>query len=62
MIFSIFKYLKFKHISNQMSLTKDKITEIFYLTDEFCHHFEASLAPCQIGNMPKRKPLMAPLR
>jgi len=29
MIFSIFKYLKFKHISNQMSLTKDKITEIF---------------------------------
>jgi hypothetical protein len=43
-----------------MSLTKDKITEIFYLTDEFCHHFEASLAPCQIGNMPKRKPLTAP--
>jgi hypothetical protein len=25
-----------------MNLTKDKVTEIFYLVDEFCMAFEAS--------------------
>jgi hypothetical protein len=42
-----------------MSLTKDKVTEIFYIVDEFCRHFEASISPNMLGNAPKRKPLMS---
>jgi len=42
-----------------MSLTKDKVTEIFYLVDGFCVHFEASLSPSLLGNVPKRKPTMS---
>lgn len=42
-----------------MNITTDKVTEIFYLTDEFCKEFIAVLSPFKMGNAPKRKPLMA---
>ena len=42
-----------------MYLTEDKITEIFYLIDEFCTEFEKSISEHQIGNSPKRKPRMS---
>jgi hypothetical protein len=42
-----------------MNIITDKVTEIFYLTDEFCKQFIAVLSPCKIGNTPKRKPLMS---
>lgn len=42
-----------------MSLTKDKVTEIFYLVDEFCIHFDAQIKPSLIGNAPKRRPTMS---
>ena len=42
-----------------MNITADKVTEIFYLTDEFCNHFTASISAFKIGNAPKRKPLMS---
>jgi len=42
-----------------MNITTDKVTEIFYLTDEFCNHFTASISAFKIGNTPKRKPLMS---
>lgn len=42
-----------------MNITTDKITEIFYLTDEFCKQFAAELRICKLGNAPKRKPLMS---
>lgn len=42
-----------------MSLSTDKVTEIFYLIDEFCIQFEASTRPNLIGNAPKRKPGMS---
>lgn len=42
-----------------MNITTDKVTEIFYLTDEFCNHFTASISAFKIGNAPKRKPLMS---
>lgn len=41
-----------------MYFTEDKITEIFYLTDEFCNEFKCALEKRVIGNEPKRKPLM----
>lgn len=41
-----------------MNFTEDKITEIFYLADEFCKEFEAYLSTKIIGNKPKRKPTM----
>jgi len=41
-----------------MNFTEDKITEIFYLADEFCKEFEAYLSSKIIGNKPKRKPTM----
>ncbi len=41
-----------------MNFTKDKITEIFYLADEFCKEFDAYLSALTIGNKPKRKPRM----
>lgn len=56
----IFKYLKFKHIqANHMVLSNDKITDIFYLVDEFCIHFEESIKKHTLGNQPKRKPTMS---
>jgi len=42
-----------------MQLTKDKITEIFYLTDEFCQEFTKSFDNYSIGNKPKRTPKMS---
>lgn len=42
-----------------MSITKDKITEIFYLADEFCKSFLLSIQPHLLGNPPKRKPTMS---
>lgn len=56
----IFKYLKFKHIqANHMVLSNNKITDIFYLVDEFCIHFEESIKKHTLGNQPKRKPTMS---
>lgn len=42
-----------------MQLTKDKITEIFYLTDEFCQEFTKSFDSHLIGNKPKKMPKMS---
>jgi len=42
-----------------MTLTSDKITEIFYLTDNFCQEFEHSIQKHLLGNKPKRKPTMS---
>ena len=41
-----------------MNFTEDKITEIFYLADEFCKDFDAYLSSFVIGNKAKRKPTM----
>lgn len=41
-----------------MNITKDKVTEIFYLTDEFCKNFKTTIEAHLIGNVPKRKPKM----
>jgi hypothetical protein len=41
-----------------MLFTPAKITEIYYLADEFCKEFEKTLAPRLLGNSPKRKPVM----
>ncbi len=42
-----------------MNLSSNKVTEIFYLADEFCIQFEASVGRNLIGNAPKRKPRMS---
>lgn len=42
-----------------MNLSADKVTEIFYLADEFCIQFDASVSRNQIGSAPKRKPIMS---
>lgn len=42
-----------------MSLSSDKVTEIFYVVDEFNIQFEGSVSPNLIGNSPKRKPVMS---
>ena len=42
-----------------MALPTDKITEIFYLIDEFCLEFEKSIQKYIIGNKLKRKPKMS---
>lgn len=42
-----------------MTLSNDKITDIFYLVDEFCHHFDHLITRHLIGNKPKRKPRMS---
>ena len=56
----IFKYLKFKHIHlYPMTLSDNKITEIFYLVDEFCLSFEKTIQKHLIGNKPKRTPKMS---
>ncbi len=41
-----------------MQITKDKVTEIFYLTDEFCQEFSKSFEPYLIGNKPKKPSIM----
>lgn len=42
-----------------MNITKDKITEIFYISDEFCENFKQFIATHILGNPPKRKPIMS---
>ena len=42
-----------------MTLTDDKITDIFYLIDEFCQEFEFSVKKHILGNTPKRKPTLS---
>ena len=42
-----------------MYFTQDKITEIFYLTDEFCNEFNKSIQGYTLGNPPKKKPIMS---
>ena len=60
MRFSIFKYLKFKYIQDgHMILSVSKITEIFYLVDEFCLEFEQTIKKHTLGKEPKRKPRMS---
>jgi len=41
-----------------MALSDDKITEIFYMVDEFCIEFEKSIQNHLLGNKPKRTPKM----
>ena len=41
-----------------MTLTDDKITEIFYLIDDFCLEFNHSMKKHTLGKKPKRKPIM----
>lgn len=43
-----------------MTLTNNKITEIFYLIDEFCIEFDKSFEKHLLGNKPKRTPKMTP--
>lgn len=42
-----------------MVLSEDKITEIFYLVDEFCIEFDYSIQKHTLGNKPKRMPKMS---
>ena len=42
-----------------MNLSNDKITEIFYLTDEFYKEFEKSISKRSLGNKPKKRPKMS---
>lgn len=42
-----------------MTLSTDKITDIFYLVDEFCHHFDNNIKGYTLGKKPKRKPKMS---
>lgn len=42
-----------------MVLSDIKITEIFYLVDEFCLEFEQTIKKHILGNEPKRKPRMS---
>ena len=43
-----------------MALTDDKITEIFYLIDEFCIEFDKSVGKHLLVNKPRRTPRMSP--
>lgn len=42
-----------------MTLPADKVTEIFYLVDDFCIEFEKSVQKHSLGNKPKRTPVMS---
>lgn len=42
-----------------MYLSEDKITEIFYLVDEFCAEFNKNISAYQIGKEAKKKPKMS---
>lgn len=42
-----------------MRLTKDEVTNIFYLADEFCQEFSKSFNGYLIGNKPKKRPRMS---
>lgn len=41
-----------------MQITEDKVTEIFYLVDEFCQNFKKEFDGHLIGSAPKKKPVM----
>lgn len=41
-----------------MGITKDKITEVFYITDEFCKNFKNSIEALLISNKPKKQASM----
>ena len=41
-----------------MQITGNKITEIFYLADEFCQEFSKIFESALIGNQPKKRPRM----
>ena len=45
--------------TNPMNITHDKITEIFYLADDFCKEFYAVLDKNSLGKNQKRKPMMS---
>lgn len=56
----IFKYLTFKYLNTKsVVLSDNKITDIFYLIDEFCIKFDQSIQKHTLGNKPKRKPRMS---
>lgn len=38
-----------------MIITEDKITEIFYLADEFCIEFNKTVSQHLLGNRPKKE-------
>jgi len=60
MLICYIKLLNINKITNKyMTLSDDKITEIFYLTDDFCKEFEQSIKKHLLGNKPKRKPTMS---
>lgn len=42
-----------------MNLTTDKVTEIFYLTDEFCKALKTSASQYAMGKPSKRPPIMS---
>lgn len=42
-----------------MGLAKDKVTEIFYMVDEFCINFDAQVKASLMGNSQKRRPTMS---
>jgi len=42
-----------------MQITQDKVTEIFYLADEFCREFKKEFDGHLIGNPPKKRPRMS---
>jgi hypothetical protein len=42
-----------------MNLAKSKVTEIFYLIDEFCIQFKAATLSHTLGNAPKRTPALS---
>jgi hypothetical protein len=42
-----------------MYFIEDKISEFFYLTDEFCSEFQKSIQGRLIGNNAKKKPIMS---
>lgn len=60
MLFDYIKLLNINNITNNhMTLTDDKITDIFYLTDNFCQQFDRSVQKHLLGNKPKRRPTMS---
>lgn len=42
-----------------MNFTATKITEIYFLVDEFCKEFEIELSKHVVGNVPKRPPTLS---
>lgn len=60
MPFCYIKVLKINNINNKDMIYKDnKITEIFYLIDEFCIEFEESIKKHLLGNPAKKAPKMS---